>query len=121
QNARLVRNAERYYRAMFGSRVSSWNLRDQHMADTLSALEAFLSTADVRAKIVVWAHNSHVGDARSTQMGESGELNIGQLARQRYGRDAVLFGCTTYTGTVTAASNWDAPAERKVVRPALAG
>src|ERR1700704_4231116 len=73
------------------------------------------------AKIAVWAHNSHLGDARATKMGDHGELNVGQLVRQRYGKDAVLAGFTTYTGTVTAASNWDAPAERKRVRPALAG
>jgi erythromycin esterase-like protein len=119
QNARLVKNAERYYRAMFASRVESWNLRDQHMVETLDALANHLGAST--AKIAVWAHNSHLGDARATQMGDSGELNVGQLVRQRYGKDAVLVGFTTYTGTVTAASNWDAPAERKRVRPALAG
>jgi erythromycin esterase-like protein len=119
QNARLVKNAERYYRAMFASRVESWNLRDQHMVETLDALVNHLDASS--AKIAVWAHNSHLGDARATQMGDSGELNVGQLVRQRYGKDAVLVGFTTYTGTVTAASNWDAPAERKRVRPALAG
>src|SRR5688500_2778672 len=71
------------------------------------------------AKIVVWAHNSHLGDARATQMGEAGELNVGQLVRERYGQDARLIGFSTYTGTVTAASDWDGPAERKRVRPAL--
>jgi erythromycin esterase-like protein len=73
------------------------------------------------AKVVVWAHNSHVGDARATQLGESGELNIGQFARERHARDAFLVGFTTYTGTVTAASDWGGPAERKHVRPAIAG
>jgi erythromycin esterase-like protein len=116
QNARLVKNAERYYRSMFESRIDSWNLRDQHMVETLEALERHLGSS---AKIVVWAHNSHLGDARATEMGAQGELNIGQLMRERYGKDAVLVGFTTYTGTVTAASNWDAPAERKQVRPAL--
>ncbi|MCU1299439.1 MAG: erythromycin esterase-like enzyme [Acidobacteriaceae bacterium] len=116
QNARLVKNAERYYRTMFESRVESWNLRDQHMVETLEALERHLGSS---AKIVVWAHNSHLGDARATEMGAQGELNIGQLMRERYGKDAMLVGFTTYTGTVTAASNWDAPAERKQVRPAL--
>ena len=116
QNARLVKNAERYYRTMFESHVGSWNLRDQHMVETLEALERHLGSP---AKIVVWAHNSHLGDARATEMSARGELNVGQLVRQRYGNDAVLVGFTTYTGTVTAASNWDAPAERKQVRPAL--
>lgn len=121
QNARLVRNAERYYRAMFGSRASSWNLRDEHMAETLRELARFLDGATPRARIVVWAHNSHLGDARATEMGASGELNVGQLVRERYGREAYLIGFSTYTGTVTAASNWDEPAQRKSVRPALAG
>ena len=121
QNARLVRNAERYYRAMFGSRAASWNLRDRHMAETLDALLAFHQARGRREKIVVWAHNSHVGDARATDMGAAGELNVGQLVRQTHGRDAVLVGFSTYRGTVTAASDWDEPAQRKVVRPALAG
>ena len=121
QNARLVANAEEYYRAMFGSRASSWNLRDRHMADTLDALDAHLSQGHERAKIVVWAHNSHLGDARATEMGRSGELNLGQLVRERHGREAFLIGFSTFTGTVTAASDWDGPAERKQVRPALPG
>ncbi len=121
QNARLVANAEQYYRAMFGSRVSSWNLRDLHMAETLDALVEFLRPRTRSAKVVVWAHNSHLGDARATELGRSGELNVGQIARQRHGDDAVLIGFSTYTGTVTAASDWDEPAERKVVRPALPG
>ena len=119
QNARLVKNAERYYRSMFESRVESWNLRDQHMVETLDALVNHLGASS--AKIAIWAHNSHLGDARATEMGDHGEVNVGQLVRQRYGEDAVLAGFTTYTGTVTAASNWDAPAERKRVRPALPG
>jgi erythromycin esterase-like protein len=118
QNARLVKNAERYYRAMFGSRVSSWNLRDQHMVETLDALVKYLGPS---AKVVIWAHNSHLGDARATEMGRRGELNVGQLVRQRHGKSAALLGFTTYTGTVTAASDWDGPAERKRVRPALSG
>ena len=120
QNARLVKNAERYYRSMFQGRVSSWNLRDQHMAETLTALMAHLSRRQPQPKIVVWAHNSHLGDARATQMGKSGELNVGQLIREHYGREAVLIGFSTYRGTVTAASNWDGPMERKAVQPALA-
>ena len=121
QNARLVMNAERYYRSMFRGRVSSWNLRDSHMAETLDSLITFLGNQDLPAKIVVWEHNSHLGDARATSMGKEGEWNVGQLARERYGHEAVLVGLTTYHGTVTAASNWDAPAERKRVRPALGG
>jgi erythromycin esterase-like protein len=118
QNARLVKNAEAYYRIMFRGR-ESWNLRDTHMAETLDALAAHLSRQGSPAKIVVWAHNSHLGDARATEMGQQGELNLGQLVRQRYGRAAFNIGFSTYTGTVTAASDWDAPAERKRVRPAL--
>ena len=121
QNARLVRNAERYYRAMFGSRISSWNLRDQHMAETLDALIGFLGAEEKRAKVVLWAHNSHLGDARATEMGDAGELNVGQLVRQKHGENAVLVGFTTYSGSVTAATNWDEPAQRKQVRPALPG
>lgn len=120
QNARLVKNAEEYYRAMFLRDVSTWNLRDRHMAETLDALVAHLDRPGAPAKIVVWAHNSHLGDARATEMGwRRGELNLGQLVRERYGRDAFLVGFTTHHGTVTAAREWDAPAERKNVRPAL--
>ena len=121
QNARLVRNAEAYYRTMFRGRGASWNLRDHHMAETLDALVAHLDAQGQRTKAVLWAHNSHLGDARATELGGIGELNVGQLVRERYGREAVLIGFTTYSGTVTAASNWDAPAERKQVRPALPG
>jgi erythromycin esterase-like protein len=121
QNARLVKNAEEYYRSMFRGRVSSWNLRDRHMAETLHALYTHLESQGQRAKIAVWEHNSHIGDARATEMGKRGELNVGQLVRERYGGNAVNLGFTTYAGTVTAASNWDAPAERKRVRPALVG
>lgn len=120
QNARVVRNAEQYYRTMFRGHVESWNLRDCHMAESLSTLVAHLSRRHP-AKVVVWQHNSHLGDARATEMGERGELNVGQLVRERYGSDAVLIGFSTYSGTVTAASNWDEPAERKRVRPALSG
>lgn len=119
QNARLVKNAEEYYRSMFRSRVSSWNVRDRHMAETLDRLVAHLDQQGGHTKVVVWAHNSHLGDARATDMGEQGELNVGQLVRERYDDDAVLVGFSTYSGTVTAASNWDAPAECKRVRPAL--
>jgi erythromycin esterase-like protein/predicted phosphoribosyltransferase len=121
QNARLVKNAEEYYRTMFRGRVESWNLRDRHMTDTLRELLSFLERSRPNARLVVWAHNSHLGDARATELGEAGELNVGQLARERFGAGAVLIGFTTNTGTVTAASEWDGPAHRKHVRPALAG
>jgi erythromycin esterase-like protein len=122
QNARLAINAEEYYRAMFRGRHSSWNIRDTHMADTFDALMKYLGQRNgVKPRIAVWAHNSHLGDARATEMGERGELNVGQLLRQRYGADAKSIGFTTYEGTVTAASDWDAAAERKNVRPALDG
>ncbi len=119
QNARLVASAEEYYRSMFGEAASSWNLRDRHMADTLARLRTHRARHGDRGRIVVWEHNSHVGDARLTEMGGRGELNVGQLARQRWPDDVALVGFTTYSGTVTAASGWDAPAERKRVRPAL--
>ena len=121
QNARLVKNAEEYYRTMFRGRISSWNLRDMHMAETLDSLNEHFRVQRKPPKFVVWAHNSHLGDARATQMGRAGEWNVGQLVRQKYGRDSVLVGFTTYSGTVTAASNWGSPAERKRVRPALPG
>jgi len=118
QNALVVRNAEEYYRKMFRREVSSWNLRDTHMMESLVRLSVHLSNRRPPAKIIVWAHNSHLGDARATQMGERGELNLGQLVREHFGKDAVSIGFTTYDGTVTAASEWDRPAERKTVRPA---
>jgi erythromycin esterase-like protein/predicted phosphoribosyltransferase len=121
QNARLVRNAEEYYRTMFRGREDSWNLRDRHMVDTLQELLRFLERSRSGARIVVWAHNSHLGDARATEMRQRGELNVGQLVREHYGASAALVGFTTYSGTVTAASEWDGPAHRKHVRPALAG
>lgn len=120
QNARVAKAAEEYYRTMYSAETNTWNLRDWHMAETLDDLAKHLNQRSPGAKIVVWAHNSHVGDARATQMGERGEWNIGQLARTRYGADAFLVGFTTHQGTVTAASNWGEPAERKRVRPSLA-
>jgi len=119
QNARLVKNAEHYYRSMFQSRVSSWNLRDHHMAETLDALLVHLKRHVSQPKIVLWEHNSHIGDARATQMSDAGEMNVGQMVRERHGPEAVLVGFTTYSGTVTAASAWDGPIECKTVRPAL--
>ncbi|GCE22150.1 erythromycin esterase family protein [Dictyobacter kobayashii] len=121
QNARLVSNAEKYYRAMLADGARSWNIRDHHMVDTLDFLLRYLDRQHIHTKVVVWAHNSHLGDARATYMGKEGEQNVGQLVRQRYEAQAFLLGFTTYTGTVTAASNWDRPAERKHVRPALEG
>lgn len=122
QNARLVKNAEAYYRAMFRGRVSSWNLRDEHMAETVEQLAAHLERRNGHpAKIAIWAHNSHLGDARATGMGRGGELNVGQLMRERHGDDAMLVGFTTFNGTVAAASEWDAPVEIKRVRDALPG
>lgn len=121
QNARLVANAEEYYRSMFAGRVSSWNLRDRHMAETIDALATHLGRSHGQAKIVVWEHNSHLGDARFTEMGTQGELNVGQLVRERYDEEAVLIGFSTYTGTVTAADDWDGPAIRKQVRRGLKG
>ena len=119
QNARLAKNAEAYYRSMFRGRVSSWNLRDQHMVETLDALALHLGQRKPGAKIVVWAHNSHLGDARATEMGERGEWNVGQLVRERHGAESVSVGFTTHDGTVTAATDWDEPAQRKRVLPSL--
>ena len=118
QNARLVANAETYYRAMFGRRVDSWNVRDRHMMETL---ESLLKHGGTNSKAVVWAHNSHLGDARATEMAAAGELNLGQLVRERFGDEAFLIGFTTHAGSVTAARNWDDPAERRHVRPSLPG
>jgi erythromycin esterase-like protein/predicted phosphoribosyltransferase len=128
QNAKVVKASAEYYRTMFTGRTLSWNLRDRHMVDTLEALTDHLTRqrsagsarrATDAARIVVWAHNSHLGDARATELGSQGELNVGQLVRQRHPGDCRLIGFTGYTGTVTAASDWEDPAERKWVRPAL--
>jgi erythromycin esterase-like protein len=119
QNARLVRNAEGYYRSMFRGRISSWNLRDQHMVETVEALSNHLKQRYGRAKIVVWAHNSHIGDARATDRSIHGEWNVGQLAREKWRDETRLIGFTTYTGTVTAATDWGGPHEIKRIRTAL--
>ena len=122
QNARVVRDAEAYYREMFHGRVSTWNLRDRHMATTLEELAQHLDKRrGRRSKIAVWEHNSHLGDARATYMADVGEWNVGQLTRERFGEDVVLVGFTTSEGTVTAASDWDGPAEKKRIRPAIPG
>ncbi|HEY9420106.1 MAG TPA: erythromycin esterase family protein [Thermoanaerobaculia bacterium] len=119
QHARVVRNGEAYYRVLADGGVASWNLRDRHMAATLDEISSHLSRPGQPAKVVVWAHNSHLGDARMTQRSEFGELNLGQLVRQKYGDQAVLVGFTTYTGTVTAADAWGERGRIKQVRPAL--
>lgn len=122
QNARVVKNGEKYYRSMFESHDLSWNIRDQHMAETLNVLDDHLSKRFGKpAKIIVWAHNSHVGDARATELGEMGELNIGQLTREQHDADAYLIGFSTYQGTVSAASNWRQPVETKKINPGLEG
>jgi erythromycin esterase-like protein len=122
QNARLVQNAEHYYRSMFRGRASSWNLRDLHMADTVQALSAHLQDrAGTPPRMAVWAHNSHLGDASATGMGEQGEWNVGELMRKRWPDEVFLLGFTTYDGTVRAASEWDEPDHVKQVRPGLDG
>jgi len=121
QNARLAMNAEEYYRAMFRGRISSWNRRDQHMVDTLDALMQHLGRRRPNPKVVVWAHNSHLGNAGATEMSRRGEFNVGQLVKTRFGDAARLIGFTTHEGTVTAAGEWDGPAELKRVRPSLPG
>lgn len=119
QNALVAKNAEHYYRAMYRGRPNTWNLRDTHMVDTLDRLmEHFNGQGDV-PKVIVWAHNSHLGDARATQMTNRGEVNVGQLLRERHGDKVVNVGFTTSGGTVTAASDWGDPAERKRVRRPL--
>jgi erythromycin esterase-like protein len=117
-NARLVASAERYYRIMYYGGAESWNLRDEHMADTLAHL---LEQRGPYSKALVWAHNSHIGDARATDMGMvRGEHNLGQLARERWGGDVALIGFGTHAGTVSAASDWDGDREVKRVRPSRA-
>lgn len=117
QNARLVADAERYYRIMYYGSVASWNLRDQHMFDTLTSLRAFRGKAP---KLVVWEHNSHIGDARATEMGARGEHNVGSLCREKFGENVYAIGFGINGGTVAAASGWDEPMEVMQVRPALA-
>jgi erythromycin esterase-like protein len=120
QNARVVRNAETYYRTMFSGRTDSWNVRDQHMASTLRALSSHLSQQRGRpARIVVWAHNSHLGDARATEVAREGQLNLGQLVREQADdpSECFLLGFTTHTGRVAAADDWDAPVQHKRVLP----
>lgn len=122
QNARLIKNAENYYRSMFESHVSSWNVRDHHMAETVRVLSNHLENRFERpAKIVIWAHNSHVGDARATEMGMRGEVNIGQLIKEEFEESVYSIGFSTYHGTVTAAYEWDSPPECKEINAGLRG
>jgi protein-L-isoaspartate(D-aspartate) O-methyltransferase len=117
QNASLIANAERYYRAMYYGSNESWNLRDRHMFETLESLLAFHGPD---AKAVVWEHNSHLGDASATEMGMRGQLNVGQLCREKFGGSAFLIGFGTDRGTVAAADHWDGPMRVMAVRPAHA-
>lgn len=124
QNARLVKNAEEYYRTMYRAgrgRDNSWNLRDTHMADTTDALLTHLYETSGHAQIVLWAHNSHLGDARATEMAERGELNVGQLLRERHPHETFHLGFSTYEGTVLAADNWNEAPEVKGVNPGMEG
>ncbi|MEF2278686.1 erythromycin esterase family protein [Deinococcus sp. YIM 134068] len=122
QNARLAKNAESYYRAMFRGRDESWNIRDTHMFETLEALVDHGESQGRPQKIVVWAHNSHLGDARASEMGwRRGELNLGQLTREHWPDDTFIVGLSTHHGTVTASDDWDEPARTKRVRPGLSG
>jgi erythromycin esterase-like protein len=121
QNARVVRNAETYYRAMFQGGAESWNVRDQHMMTTLEALLEHAGRSLRPPRVVVWAHNSHLGDARATGLASLGELNLGQLARDRFGSGCCAVGMTTHEGEVTAAHQWEEPAALRTVRPSLPG
>lgn len=122
QNARVVKDAEHYYRSMFEGRVSSWNVRDIHMAETVNNIADHLEAHfNKPAKLIIWAHNSHVGDARATELGEKGEINIGQLIKEQHPAHTYSIGFTTYTGTVTASSSWDGDIECKRINPGLVG
>jgi erythromycin esterase-like protein len=118
-SASIRTEADEHYRSMFRGRVAAWNLRDLHMARTLDGLAEHLSLPGRPAKIVVWAHNAHVGDARATEAACRGEIDLGQLVRERHEGDCRIIGFTSFTGTVTAADRWEGPAERKWLRPAL--
>ena len=116
QNARLITNAEQYYRIMYYGSRASWNLRDSHMFETLKTLLAFYGP---KAKAIIWAHNSHIGDAAATEMSSRGEYNIGHLCRREFGTQCYAIGFGTNSGTVAAASDWDGPMEIKTVLPAI--
>lgn len=121
QNAIVVAAAQKYYGEMFRGRVSTWNLRDRHMVETLVALRNHMKENAQEMKVVVWAHNSHLGDAAATEMSDRGEYNVGQLVKNLFPKQCFSLGFTGYEGTVTAASEWGGIAERQVVRPGLAG
>ncbi len=121
QNARLIQHAEEYYRAMFQDHISSWNIRDRHMAETIHCLAEHLQNKHQKpAKIIIWAHNSHLGDARATELSEKGEINLGQLIREQHLKTYSI-GFSTYEGTVTAAQDWDGPHKTKIINPGLHG
>jgi erythromycin esterase-like protein len=116
-NARLIKDAEAYYRVMYYGSADSWNLRDTHMFETLNMI---LGAKGPQSKAIVWAHNSHIGNAAFTDMGQQrGELNVGQLSKERFGASARLIGLGTHTGTVAAADDWDAPMKVKRVNPSM--
>lgn len=120
ENARAVVDAEEYYRTMFSDPAGSWNLRERHMADTMDFLLSHLEQYDRPPRVIVWAHNSHVGDSRATDMGGRGDYTLGRYARERHGESrTTLVGWSTYEGTVTAARDWDMPALQRQIRPAL--
>lgn len=120
QNARVVKNSEAYYRSLFINAVSNWNLRDSHMMETVEEIIKQYEKKGVKsAKIVIWAHNSHIGNSAATQMSQHGEFNIGQLVKEKFGKNSYSVGFTTYNGTVSAASDWHMPVERKNIRNAL--
>jgi erythromycin esterase-like protein len=118
QSARVVMNAEEYFSGDIGGALSAWSLRDRHMADTLDAIRAHLRRQGRSPKVVVWAHNTHVGDARASTLGQGGDLSVGQLMRRRHPAETVLVGFTTYAGSVVAASDWGAPGRAQELRPA---
>lgn len=116
-NARLVKDAEAYYRVMYRGSAESWNLRDTHMFETLNMI---LDAKGPGAKAIIWAHNSHIGNAAYTDMGQHrDELNIGQLAKEKFDARARLIGFGTHSGTVAAADDWDEPMQIKKIRPSL--
>lgn len=122
QNARVVKNAEHYYRSLFESHHVTWNIRDQHMADTLQNIMSHLETLNGKpAKVIVWAHNSHVGDARATEMSERQEINLGQLVRERFDAASFSVGFSTAEGTVRAASEWGGKGECKKIQQPFHG
>lgn len=117
QNAEVLVNAERYYRTMLRGGPASWNIRDTHMTDTLDRLTEYHG-AD--AKAIVWEHNTHVGDARATDMVDAGMVNVGQLVRERHGDEVVLVGIGSHHGDVIAGDEWGAPMQQMSVPPARA-